>query len=179
MHFNSFKSLAHICITKLRRWLWFNNHLDYACNSVRSQAVNVTNCLSLNNLLKHKNASLFLQKHNRLWMIACCLWTTFQRTKHYKVWRKWTEKPTDMLHTRRWLKQWCEIWRSFSKDMMLLKGLLLCISPHRREEKSTLWDLSLASADGGIIHSFEDLFFYLFIYLLSVEQRQKKVKLEL
>lgn len=130
-----------------------------------------------------KNASLFLQKHNRLWIIACRLWTTFQRTKPYKVWRKWTERQTDMhwlFVTQNKAKSiYVKYGGRLAKTWWLLKGLLLCISPHRRKEKSTLWDLRLASADGGIIHSFADSFFYLFIYLLSVEQRQKKVKLEL
>lgn len=46
--------------------------------------------------INRKSASLFLLKHNRLWIIACSPWSNFQRTKRNKVFGVWTERQTDI-----------------------------------------------------------------------------------
>lgn len=161
-----------------------NNYLDYAYNSLRSQAVNVTNCLSLKSHTKTpKMPACFCRN-----ITDCGLWLAvfeplFKGQSTIKCGGSGRrDRQTDM----HWLFMLQGDWSLYvkyggrlAKTWWLLKGLVLCISPHRRKEKSTLWDLRLASADGGIILSFADSFFHLFIYLLSIEERQKKVKLEL
>lgn len=82
---------------------------------------------------------------------------------------------------RRWLKHLCEIWWPFSKDMMAFErsgSLYISAQVVRRNQIYGILDCHQQMV-ALFIHLRIRSFICLFIYLLPVKQRQKKVKLEL